>query len=92
MRISVPVHIRVMVTLSCNMCPDVVVAAQQMAAANANITADIYDIAQYPALQEKYRIMSVPCIVINDGTPHFGRKDSGELLALVEAAAAESVV
>ena len=34
-------------------------------------------------LKEKYNVMSVPCIVINDKTTVFGKKNVEELLALL---------
>ncbi|MCR5183353.1 MAG: FAD-dependent oxidoreductase [Opitutales bacterium] len=76
-------NFKIMVSLSCTMCPDLVVAAQRMASLNPNITAEIYDLAHYPALKEKYQVMSVPCFVINDGPAHFGKKDIAALLKLI---------
>lgn len=76
-------NIRVMVTLSCTMCPDLVVAAQKIAAVNPNVTAEVYDVNHFPHLKEQYQIMSVPCMVINDGKPMFGRKGLEELLDIL---------
>lgn len=42
------------------MCPDLVAAAERIAAGNKNITVDVYDLAHYPDMQQKYNIMSVP--------------------------------
>ena len=44
------------------------------------ITADVYDLQYYPNLKEKYNIMSVPCLIINDDEVHFGRKAMSDLL------------
>ena len=65
------------------MCPELVVAAQKIASRNENVTAEIYDVAHFSDLREKYSIMSVPCMVINDGEPMFGKKNIEELLALL---------
>lgn len=75
--------IRIIVSLTCTMCPELVVAAQKIAAENPNVTAEIYDVNHFPKLREKYQIMSVPCMVINDGKPIFGRKNLEELLELL---------
>ena len=76
-------NIRIMVTLTCTMCPELVVAAQKIAAENDNVTAEIYDVSHFPKLKEQYQIMSVPCMVINDGKPMFGRKSLEELLDIL---------
>lgn len=77
------VDIKVIVSLTCTMCPELVVAAQKIASRNENVTAEIYDVAHFSDLREKYSIMSVPCMLINDGEPMFGKKNIEELLALL---------
>ncbi|SFW98516.1 FAD-dependent oxidoreductase [Olsenella sp. kh2p3] len=84
--IARPVSLRVLVGLSCTMCPDVVVACQRMAADNPLVTANVYDVNRFPALRERYDVMSVPCLVVDDGTGErvsFGKKGLSEILALV---------
>ena len=84
--IARPVSLRVLVGLSCTMCPDVVVACQRMAADNPLVTADVYDVNRFPALRERYDVMSVPCLVVDDGTGErvsFGKKGLSEILTLV---------
>ena len=56
-----PLHIQIAVSLSCTMCPDLVAAAERIAADNRNVTVDVYDFQYYPEMKEKYNIMSVPC-------------------------------
>lgn len=81
--ITQPMHVKVMVSLSCTMCPELVTAVQRIASMSDNVKTDIYDIAHFPALQEKYQIMSVPCMVINDGDPLFGKKSLPQVLELL---------
>ena len=72
---------KILVTLSCSMCPELVTAAQQLAAQNGNITAEVYDISHFPELRERYKVMSVPCLVVNDGEKvSFGKKNARQLL------------
>ncbi len=78
-----PVSLKILVTLSCSMCPQLVAAAQQLAAAGNTVTAHVYDIGHFAPLQEKYHVLSVPCLVINDETVHFGGKNLGQLLELL---------
>lgn len=76
--------IKVLVSLSCTMCPELVTAAQRIAAENANVTAEVYDLLHFPALREKYNVMSVPCLVVNDGeTVTFGKKTIRQLLDIL---------
>lgn len=79
-RITQPTAIKVFVTLSCTMCPETALAAQQLALKNQQITAEIYDLALFPKLKEKYKIMSVPCMVINDQKIVFGKKQPADIL------------
>lgn len=72
--------IKILVTLSCTMCPDLVVAAQRIAAANPNVTAHVYDINHFENLKKEYNVMSVPCMVVNDKKVSFGRKNIQQIL------------
>ena len=75
--------IKIMVTLSCTMCPDLVVAAQRIAAENPNVTAHVYDIRHFENLKNQYNVMSVPCIVINNKKISFGKKNMGQVLDFI---------
>jgi thioredoxin reductase (NADPH) len=79
-----PMDIKLLVTLSCTMCPDLVVAAQHMAAISDKITTEVYDILHFEALKDKYNVMSVPCMVINDEQVHFGKKNMQQIIELLE--------
>lgn len=82
-RIDRPVNLKVLVSLSCTMCPELVMAAQRIAAASVWVTAEAYDLNHFPALRERYSVMSVPCLVINDEKVSFGKKNVGQLLELL---------
>lgn len=77
------VDMKILVTLSCGMCPDLVQAAQHIAAENPNVSAEVYDIRHFGELQRRYRVMSVPCLVINDEQVSFGRKNMQQVLELI---------
>lgn len=77
------VNMKILVSLSCTMCPELVTAAQRIAADNDNATAEVYDISHYPALRDKYKVMSVPCLVIEKNGEEkvtFGKKNLAQLL------------
>ncbi len=80
-KIQKPVDLQVLVSLSCTMCPEMVTAAQRIAAENPNITAQVYDLNHFPDLRDKYQVMSVPCLVVNGGEQvTFGKKNIQQLL------------
>ncbi len=81
--ISRPVNMTVMVSLSCTMCPDLVVAAEKIASMNDNVKVDVYDLAHFPEMKDKYNVMSVPAYIINDGPVQFGKKNVEQLLELI---------
>ena len=76
--------IKILVTLSCTMCPDLVAAAQRIAAANPKVSAHVYDIRHFENLKNQYKVMSVPCLVLNDENVFFGKKSLQEILRLIE--------
>ena len=75
---------KILVTLSCTMCPDLVVAAQRIAAENPNVTSHVYDIRHFEDFKSQYNVMSVPCLVINDKQVSFGKKNISQILELLK--------
>ncbi len=75
---------KIMVSLTCTMCPELVAAAQHIAAVNDKVTAEVYDLNHFQDMKEQYQVMSVPCMVINDGAPMFGKKNVEQLLAILK--------
>ncbi len=83
--ISGPVKLDVAVSLSCTNCPDTVIASQRIASLNSRVQAHVFDINHFPELKERYSIMSVPCLVINDGARIvFGKKGISQVLDELE--------
>ncbi len=77
------IDLKILVSLSCTMCPELVMAAQRIAAENDNIKAEVYDINHFPELKTKYNVMSVPCMIINGGQVLFGKKNIAELAEIL---------
>jgi thioredoxin reductase (NADPH) len=82
--ITKPTDIKILVTLSCTMCPDLVMAAQRIAAENPNVTAHVYDIRHFEDLKDRHKVMSVPCMVVNDKDVYFGKKTIQQVLELIK--------
>ena len=78
------VDMKILVTLSCTMCPDLVIACQRIATLNPNVHAETYDIQYFDELRKKYNVMSVPCLVINDDKVSFGKKNINQVLELIK--------
>ena len=74
------VRMKILVSLSCTMCPELVAAAQQIASLNPLVTAEVYDINHFEAMKDRYNVMSVPCLVVNDDEVMFGKKSVQQLL------------
>lgn len=81
--LKTPLGMKVLVSLGCTNCPALVIAAQQIAALRDGVSAEVYDVTLYPELREKYNVMSVPCLVINDSRVSFGRRGLDELLEYI---------
>ena len=78
------IDLKILVTLSCSMCPDLVVAAQRIASVNPNVAAHVYDVHHFEKLKRQYHVMSVPCLVVNDQKVFFGKKSIHEVLQLLK--------
>lgn len=74
------VDLKIMVSLSCTMCPELVTSAQKIASLNEHVNAEVYDINHFGELKDKYNVMSVPCMVMNDAQVSFGKKNIGQIL------------
>jgi len=70
--VSTPVHIQVFVTPTCPYCPMAVSLAHQFAIENPHVTADMIDVVEFPHLGQKYAVMGVPKVVINERVEFVG--------------------
>ncbi|PWB56134.1 MAG: glutaredoxin [Candidatus Methanoperedenaceae archaeon] len=70
--IKKPVHLQVFVSPTCPYCPKAARIAHQFSIENENIRSDIIEMAEFPYLAQRYSVMSVPHIVINENTSFMG--------------------
>lgn len=75
--------LKILVSLSCTMCPELVVASQKIASLSENVTSHVYDINHFEFIKNKYKVMSVPCMIINDTEVTFGKKNINQLLEIL---------
>jgi glutaredoxin-like protein len=64
--IDKPVHIQVFVTPTCPYCPKAAITAQQIAMENDLVKADVVEVSEFPQMAQKYGVMGVPKVVINE--------------------------
>jgi glutaredoxin-like protein len=67
-----PVHIQVFVTLTCPHCPVAAATAHKLAVESDMIKADVVESSEFPALAQKYSVIGVPKIIINEKTEFVG--------------------
>ena len=82
--ISSPINIKIGISLSCTKCPETVQAAQKIAVENKNVNVEIIDVFTFPDFKEKYDIMSVPAMIINDKDIFFGQKNIDEVIEILK--------
>ena len=78
------VDMKVLVSLSCTMCPDVVIACQRIATQNPNVRAEVFDLQHFEDLKNKSNVLSVPCLVINDVKVSFGKKNINQIIEMID--------
>ena len=65
-KIDKPIHIQVFATLTCPYCPSAVQMAHKLALESDYITSDMIESAEFSHLVNKYGVMGVPRVVINE--------------------------
>jgi len=67
-----PVHIQVFVTLTCPHCPAAASIAHKLAIESDMIKADVIDSSEFAVLAQKYAVIGVPKIIINEKVEFVG--------------------
>ena len=67
-----PVHIKVFVTLTCPHCPAAASVAHKLAIESDKVKADVIETSEFPDLAQKYNVIGVPKIVINEKVEFVG--------------------
>ncbi|HEV51118.1 MAG TPA: glutaredoxin [Thermoprotei archaeon] len=84
--IDKPVHIEVYVTPTCPYCPRAVRMAHQMAIENPLITSDMVEAMEFPDLADKYGVMSVPKMIVNENYHFVGALPEPQFIEQIELA------
>ncbi len=82
------VHIQVFVTPGCPYCQRAVRTAHMMAMASTKVTADMVMANEFPHLVNRYGVMAVPKVVLNESTSFEGALPEEDFLSFVMQATA----
>ncbi|MCL2235318.1 MAG: FAD-dependent oxidoreductase [Defluviitaleaceae bacterium] len=78
-----PQKLQVAISLSCEMCPEVVQHCQRIAAINPDITTQMLNLRLYPDIQKQHSIMSLPALIVDGEKVIFGKKSIGEIVEIL---------
>jgi len=82
-KIDKPINVKIGISLSCTKCPKTVQATQRIATLNKNIEMEMINIFTFQDFKNRYDIMSVPAIIIDDTHVHFGEKNVEDMIELL---------
>ncbi|MBS9775975.1 MAG: FAD-dependent oxidoreductase, partial [Fusobacterium sp.] len=77
------INVKIGISLTCTKCPKTVQSIQRLATLNKNIEMEMIDIFTFQDFKDKYDIMSVPAIILDDEHVHFGEKNIEEAIELL---------
>jgi glutaredoxin-like protein len=86
-QLAKPVHIQVFVTPSCPYCTRAVRTAHMMSMESEKVTADMIMANEFPQLSNRYGVMAVPKVVLNEETSFEGAIPEEDFLSFVDQAA-----
>lgn len=79
-KIDKPVNVKIGISLNCTKCPKTVQSAQRIATLNKNVEMEMINIFTFPEFKNKYDIMSVPAVIVDDEKLYFGEKNIEAML------------
>lgn len=88
--IEKPIKIQVFVTLTCPYCPKAVSLAHQFAFESDQIRGEMVEATEFPHLAQKYAVMAVPKVVINEVVEFTGALPEDAFLNQILVAAKRS--
>ena len=82
-KIDKPINVKIGISLSCTKCPKTVQATQRIATLNKNIEMEMINIFTFQDFKNRYDIMSVPAIIVDDQHVYFGEKTVEDMLEII---------
>ncbi len=90
-KIDQKVHLQVFVTPTCPYCPKAVSLTHKFAIEGESITADMIEVTEFPHLVNRYGVLGVPKIIINEKFSLEGAVPEEEILSQITKAIHKSV-
>ncbi len=90
-KIEKPVHLQVFVSPTCPYCPGAVILAHKFAIECDLVSADMVETSEFPHLVQKYQVMGVPKIVVNEEFSVLGAVPEEKVLEEITKAAHKTV-
>lgn len=84
-----PVHLEVLTTPTCPVCPSVVRLTHRFALASEKVSADMVMVSEYPEMAQRYQVASVPKLIVNGEPAPEGPLGEERLLELVRIASGQ---
>ena len=78
-----PVDLKIFITISCGWCPPMVLKCYNFSLANKNIKTTVIDCFSFPELANRYNVITVPKIVINDKKELIGYRSENDILGSI---------
>ena len=82
-KIDKPINVKIGISLSCTKCPKTVQATQRIATLNKNVEMEMINIFTFQDFKNRYDIMSVPAIIVDDQHVYFGEKTVEDMLEII---------
>ena len=80
-QLSRPCHLTLFIAVQCPHCPDMVRTLIPLAIHSKNIFLEIIDGSLFPETAREHQVMSVPCLILDQGFRWTGHVDPNEILA-----------
>lgn len=77
-----PVLVESFVTPGCPYCPTATYQTLKFAMVSSHVRGYVYDVPEFPLLSQKYRVQTVPKIVVNEGKLEFNGAQPEDVLAM----------
>jgi len=82
-KIDIPVQLKLYIALSCPHCPDVVRTIIPLASHCKNIHLQIIDGSLFPETAKKDKVLSAPCLILDDDFRWAGSVTAGEIIKII---------
>lgn len=84
-KINKKINIKIGISLDCHRCAETVQSCQRVVVENKNLNLEVIDVFSHKDFKEKYDIINVPALVINNEKLFFGQLSIEEVVEILES-------